>query len=147
MTINTLSVLTPARQPADLSPAESQWESARMPQPSRVVDNYVATPYPATKAAAQTAVLTIRNLPRRLRSNVESAMVVCIPGPSELVVPDADPLTANWCTTWRRSPGSTRQIDCREMITGTERELGHLRDTLGGMAREHDFDASLRVLA
>ncbi|MGD7002841.1 hypothetical protein [Corynebacterium halotolerans] len=153
MTINTLSVLAPTRQPADLSPADPQWENPSMPHTSRVVDNqaYSSKPtfsgYPvAATEQAQTAVLTIRNLPRRLRSNVESAMVVCIPSPSELFMTDADPLTANWCTSWYRSSFSSGQIDCRETITGTERELGHLRDMLGSMAREHDFDASVRII-
>lgn len=123
-----------------------------MTQPSRVVHDHASNPdrtaeVSAAPAEAKTAVLTIRNLPRRLRSDVESAMVVCIPTPSELEVADADPMTASWCTTWRRTPGSTRQIDCQEMITGTQRELGHLHDMLGSMAEEHDFDASLRLVA
>lgn len=101
---------------------------------------------PIGQRATQTAVLTIRNLPRQLRPTIESAMVVCIPSPSELDFSGQDPLTADWCTSWRRSPDNRRTVECREMITGTDRELGYLRAVLSGLAEEHDFEALVNRL-
>lgn len=122
MTMNTLN---PTRQPA----ASNLWEGPSMPQ-----------------SPNQTAVLTIHNLPRDLRPSVESAMVVCIPSPSALKFSGEDPRYANWCTTWHPSQENRRSVECRELITGTERELGHLRDILSSMAQEHCFDAALSLL-
>ena len=92
-------------------------------------------------------MLTISGMPRALRPRIETAMVICIPSESELRVPGADPLTADWFTSWHRSHsnGPGPYIDCRQILTGTECELARLRDMVTNLARDYDFTAELSL--
>lgn len=81
---------------ADSSAPNNPWDDADVTIPVR-----------PTRSAARFGVLTISGMPRELRARVETAMVVCIPGDSELEFPNADPLTAEWFTAWHRSSGPT----------------------------------------
>ncbi|MDU0479243.1 hypothetical protein QVA66_08320 [Staphylococcus chromogenes] len=95
---------------------------------------------------ASTAVLEIDGLPRSLRLAVEQLMVDCIRSESELFVPGADPLTANWCTRWSRSATNPRTIACRQVLTGTTAELELFDDTLAAFARAKGFAAEVRIV-
>ena len=101
----------------------------------------------AFAATASTAVLTITGMPRALRQQIETAMVVCVPSDSQLHIPGADPLTADWHTTWYRSDGAGPglHIACRQALTGTPAELERLRDMVGNLARRHGFHAELAL--
>ncbi len=118
------------------------WEDMDLPQqPTPVVETVEDLARPAL-----TAVLNISGMPRQFRPRVETAMVVCISSPSELVVAGADPLTAHWFTNWRRDPFEPGLIECREVITGSARELDHLRVVLDNLSVEHNFDADVRIV-
>jgi len=95
---------------------------------------------------ARTAVLTITGMPRALRRSIETAMVVCVPSESDLSVPGADPLTADWFTAWRRSAGPGVRVACRQVITGTESEMAALERVVSQLAHEHDFTAELSLV-
>ncbi len=141
MTNNALTVPTRTRRQADLLKADF-WEDMGLPQ----LKTSVADSFKDVAKPAQTAVLTISGMPRQLRPIIECAMVVCIPGPSELIAPGSDPLTAHWFTAWRRDPYVLGLIECREVITGTQREFTHLRDVLENLADEHRFEVELRIV-
>lgn len=95
---------------------------------------------------ARTAVLTIAGMPRTLRRSIETAMAVCVPSESELCVPGADPLTADWFTAWHRSAGPGVRVGCRQVITGTETEIAALERVVSQLAHEHDFTAELSLV-
>ncbi|QGU05120.1 hypothetical protein [Corynebacterium comes] len=121
---------------ADSSAPIHPWESPAVPT------------YPSfTSDVARTAVLCITGMPCALRPRIETAMVVCIPSDSELSYADADPLTAEWFTAWRRceDAGNGPRIACRQMITGTNEELCRLRTIVENMARNHGFTAELTL--
>lgn len=141
MTNNALTVPTRIRHQADLLSADF-WEDMGLPQ----LKTSVAGSYKDVAKPAQTAVLNISGMPRELRSTVESAMVVCIPSPSELFASGSDPLTAHWFTSWRRDPYHLGLVECREVITGTPRELSYLREMLVNLADEHRFAVELRIV-
>ncbi len=141
MTNNALTVPTRTRHQADLLSADF-WKDMGLPQ----LQTSVAGSFEDVARPAQTAVLNISGMPSELRPTIESAMVVCIPSPSELVAPGADPLTAHWFTAWRRDPFVLGLVECREVITGTPREFAHLRRVVDGLAEEHNFEAELRVV-
>ncbi len=141
MTNNALTVPSRTRHQADLLKADL-WEDMGLPQlKTSLVDSFGEVAKPA-----QTAVLTISGMPRGLRPRVETAMVVCISSPSELVTLGSEPLTARWFTAWRRDPFALGLVECREVITGTPRELMHLRDVLEHMADEYRFEVELRIV-
>ncbi len=125
---------------ADSEAPDHLWE------PSDVPAIAVAHAAP-TSTVTRTAMLTITGMPRALRPRIETVMVICIPSESELRVPGADPLTADWFTSWHRShsrgPGS--YLDCRQVLTGTDGELARLRDMVTRLARDHDFTADISL--
>ncbi|AMO92440.1 hypothetical protein QP414_11765 [Corynebacterium simulans] len=103
-----------------------------------------------------TAVLTIAGMPRKLRPAVERAMARCITTESEFIVPGDDPLTAQWCTRWYRDmPGDAELvravvparvgIGCRQVITGTQKELAALEREVELLSTEHAFSARVDV--
>lgn len=141
MTNKALTVPTRSRHQADLLTADF-WEDMGLPQ----LKTSVAPSFTDVAEPAQTAVLTISGMPRTLRPTVETAMVVCIPSPSELVAPGADPLTARWFTAWRRDPFELGLVECREVITGAPCELSCLRELLVNLADEHRFEVELRIV-
>lgn len=141
MTNNALTVPTRTRHQADLLKADF-WEDMGLPQ----LKTSVADSFEGVAKPAQTAVLSISGMPRELRPRIESAMVICVPSPSELVTLGSDPLTAHWFTAWRRDPFELGLVECREVITGTPREFMNLRAVLENMADEHRFDVELRIV-
>ncbi|QNQ90624.1 hypothetical protein GP475_08210 [Corynebacterium poyangense] len=83
------------------------------------------------------AVLTIEDLPRRLRLAVESTLCLCLPEPSKLVPLPGTPLwDCRWFTRWHHHEG---RLSCCEVINGTGEQLEDLAEVLGAMAREHGF--------
>ena len=113
-----------------------------------------------------TAVLEISGMPRSLRPAIERAMARCIRSESEFIVPGDDPLTAQWCTRWRRDPlwdvgsmnadntittdaanvvkGETANagctgIGCQQVLTGTPSELEALGRAVEMLAGEYGF--------
>ena len=122
---------------ADSSAPNNPWDDAD-----------VTIPALPARSAAHFGVLTISGMPRALRPRVETAMVVCIPGESDLEIPDADPLTTEWFTAWHRSTGPSpgAHLSCRQLLTGSSRELDHLGRVVAELARSHGFTAELRVL-
>ncbi|MCF4006210.1 hypothetical protein L1O03_03325 [Corynebacterium uropygiale] len=89
---------------------------------------------------AQTAVLHISGLTRRLRPAVESALCLCVPSPSVLSPhPGEDIWDTRWFTRWQRD--TTGSLRCRELLSGSEEELTDLAEVLGALAREHGFSA------
>ena len=113
-----------------------------------------------------TAVLEISGMPRSLRPAIERAMARCIRSESEFIVPGDDPLTAQWCTRWRRDPlwdvvgvkadnvakGETDNaanreaanagctgIGCQQVLTGTPSELEALGRAVEMLAGEYGF--------
>ena len=103
-----------------------------------------------------TAVLEISGMPRSLRPAIERAMARCIRSESEFIVPGDDPLTAQWCTRWRRDsvwdPMSGRAlgsaaaanagctgIGCQQVLTGTPSELEALGRAVEMLAGEYGF--------
>lgn len=141
MTNNALTVPTRTRHQADLLTADF-WEDMGLPQ----LKTSVADSFEDVARPAHTAVLEISAMPSELRQTVESAMVVCIPSPSELSGSNKDPLTAHWFTAWRRDPFELGLTECREVITGTQQELNKLRDMLENLADEHMFEVELRIV-
>ncbi|ALC06425.1 hypothetical protein CDES_10220 [Corynebacterium deserti GIMN1.010] len=141
MTNNALTVPTRTRRQADLLTADF-WEDMGLPQ----LKTSVADSFEDVARPAHTAVLEISAMPSELRQTVESAMVVCIPSPSELSGSNKDPLTAHWFTAWRRDPFELGLTECREVITGTQQELNKLRDMLENLADEHMFEVELRIV-
>ena len=139
-----MTILTPSLErwlgAADSEAPDHLWE------PSDVSVLAAAYRTPAS-TVARTAMLTITGMPRALRPRIETAMVICIPSESELRVPGADPLTADWFTSWHRSHsnGPGPYIDCRQILTGTECELARLRDMVTNLARDYDFTAELSL--
>ena len=98
-----------------------------------------------------TAVLEISGMPRSLRPAIERAMARCIRSESEFIVPGDDPLTAQWCTRWRRDPlwdvvsmnvpdnADGLGIGCQQVITGTPSELDALGRAVEMLAGEYGF--------
>lgn len=104
-----------------------------------------------------TAVLQISGMPRSLRPAIERAMARCIRSESEFIVPGDDPLTAQWCTRWRRDPvwdvvgvgGDNAEsaavgnagagIGCQQVLTGTPSELEALGRAVEMLAGEYGF--------
>lgn len=98
-----------------------------------------------------TAVLQISGMPRGLRPAIERAMARCIRSESEFIVPGDDPLTAQWCTRWRRDAdwdpvsgmtlggGPSVGIGCRQVLTGTPSELEALGRAVEMLAGEYGF--------
>ncbi|AJK69367.1 hypothetical protein [Corynebacterium marinum] len=132
-----------------LAPTLARWLGAA---DSSVPDHPWETPdapaYPAFASdVARTAVLNITGMPCAVRSRVETAMVVCIPSDSEISYADADPLTAEWFTAWRRcdDAGDGPRIACNQLITGTDEELCRLRTVVENLARNHGFTAELTL--
>lgn len=128
-----------------LAPELARWLGAA---DASVIDDHpwehpdVSAHLPDTAAAA---VLTVSGMPRAVRRDIESAMVVCVPSGSQLSVPGADPLTAEWFTAWRRSVGPTEGVylACRQVLTGTPGELAHLNTVVSNLATRHHFTAEL----
>lgn len=141
MTNNALTVPTRTRHQADLLTADF-WEDMGLPQ----LKTSVAESIEEVALPAHTAVLEISGMPSGLRQTVESAMVVCIPSPSELSGSHRDPLTAHWFTAWRRDPFELGLTECREVITGMPQELNKLRGLLENLADEHRFEVELRIV-
>ncbi|HIX79943.1 MAG TPA: hypothetical protein H9978_08455 [Candidatus Corynebacterium faecipullorum] len=105
-----------------------------------------------------TAVLEISGMPRSLRPAIERAMARCIRSESEFIVPGDDPLTAQWCTRWRRDPlwdvvgikadnvdkgeadnAGCAGIGCQQVLTGTPSELEALGRAVEMLAEEYGF--------
>ncbi|MFH6889918.1 hypothetical protein [Corynebacterium aurimucosum] len=113
-----------------------------------------------------TAVLEISGMPRSLRPAIERAMARCIRSESEFIVPGDDPLTAQWCTRWRRDPlwdvvsmnadntittdadnvvkgeaanAGCTGIGCQQVLTGTPSELEALGRAVEMLAGEYGF--------
>ncbi|OFN34216.1 hypothetical protein FQN05_00145 [Corynebacterium aurimucosum] len=106
-----------------------------------------------------TAVLQISGMPRSLRPAIERAMARCIRSESEFIVPGDDPLTAQWCTRWRRDPlwdvvgikadnaaNAAKGVDntgvgigCQQVLTGTPSELEALGRAVEMLAGEYGF--------
>lgn len=96
-----------------------------------------------------TAVLQISGMPRSLRPAIERAMARCIRSESEFIVPGDDPLTAQWCTRWRRDPlwdvvgikadNTGAGIGCQQVLTGTPSELEALGRAVEMLAGEYGF--------
>lgn len=97
-----------------------------------------------------TAVLQISGMPRSLRPAIERAMARCIRSESEFIVPGDDPLTAQWCTRWRRDPvwdvvgikddnAGCTGIGCQQVLTGTPSELEALGRAVEMLAGEYGF--------
>ena len=111
-------------------------------------------------------MLEISGMPRSLRPAIERAMARCIRSESEFIVPGDDPLTAQWCTRWRRDPlwdvvsmnadntittdadnvvkGETANagctgIGCQQVLTGTPSELEALGRAVEMLAGEYGF--------
>lgn len=141
MTNHALTVPALLRHQMDLLSADT-WEERGLPQ----LKTSVAGSIVDVARPAHTAVLKIGGMPAALRPIVESAMVVCIPGPSELHASGADPLTAHWFTAWRRDPFTLGLVECREVITGTPQELDKFRSVLENLADKHRFEAELRIV-
>ena len=97
-------------------------------------------------------------MPRSLRPAIERAMARCIRSESEFIVPGDDPLTAQWCTRWRRDPlwdvvgikadnvdkgeadnASCAGIGCQQVLTGTPSELEALGRAVEMLAEEYGF--------
>lgn len=121
---------------ADSSAPDYPWENPDVPA-------YAAI----TSDVARTAVLSITGMPSALRPRIETAMVLCIPSESELYISDADPLTADWFTAWRRCDDAADgpRIGCHQLITGSDEELCRLRTIVENMARNHGFQAELNL--
>ncbi len=141
MTNNALTVPTRTRHQADLLTADF-WEDMGLPQLKTTIEESIDD----VALPMHTAVLEISGMPKELRQAVESAMVVCIPSPSELSGSNRDPLTARWFTAWRRDPFELGLTECREVITGTPRELDKLRGVLESLADEYRFEVELRIV-
>ena len=103
-----------------------------------------------------TAVLQISGMPRALRPAIERAMARCIRSESEFIVPGDDPLTAQWCTRWRRDadwdPVSGKKlggerarggIGCHQVLTGTPSELEALGRAVEMLAGEYGFQGAV----
>lgn len=103
-------------------------------------------------------MLQISGMPRSLRPAIERAMARCIRSESEFIVPGDDPLTAQWCTRWRRDPvwdivgagtdnAASREaanagcagIGCQQVLTGTPSELEALGRAVEMLAGEYGF--------
>ena len=97
-----------------------------------------------------TAVLQISGMPRSLRPAIERAMARCIRSESEFIVPGDDPLTAQWCTRWRRDPlwdvvgikadnAGCTGIGCQQVLTGTPSASNSLGRAVEMLAGEYGF--------
>lgn len=91
------------------------------------------------------ARLSVTGLPVALRPVVESAMAVCLATPGAPVPPGTDPLTADWCTNWRRSTAVPRAVDCDQPLSGARREFLRLSRLLEGLGETHGFEVELTV--
>lgn len=141
MTNHALTVPARLRHQMDLLSAEI-WEDRGLPQ----LKTSVAGSIEDVARPAHTAVLEISGMPAALRPTVESAMVVCIPSPSELHASGSDLLNARWFTAWRRDPYTLGLVECREVITGTPQELDKLRTLVENLADRHHFEVELRTV-
>lgn len=102
------------------------------------------TTFVSSAPVACTAVLSIDDLPRRLRPVVEELMYILIPSASELEIPGDDPLTAAWFTRWERTPSGT--LSARQVITGLADELADFTAALSALRSRHGFEAELRLV-
>ncbi|AKE39614.1 Hypothetical protein NG00_01508 [Corynebacterium camporealensis] len=99
-------------------------------------------PWPEAPVAEPvvSGVLHIEGMPRTLRPVIERAMYRCIATESVFVVPNDDPLTAQWCTRWYREGAG---IGCRQVLTGTAAELRALNSAVSVLAGEYGFSGKV----
>lgn len=102
-------------------------------------------------AAERSAVVTLSGVPKHLRAHVERALVVCLRSQSSsqtTPVSDLDALFSDWFMRWSRdrSVQDYYALRCRQVLTATEPEFHALSRVLGGLADEHDFFATVRLM-
>ena len=98
--------------------------------------------------AERSAVLTLSRVPKSMRMHVERALTVCLRSEPAEATPGMDPLMADWFMRWSRDRSVTDYyaVRCRQELSGTEAEFAALERVLAGLAAEHGFYASVRVV-
>lgn len=111
--------------------------------PSRLSEETVIT---VEKEVQRIAVMHVQGMPRVCRARVEQAMVDVLTSEPMCTTPGVDVLEASWYTKWQRSGAKVGAVDCRQVLSGTGRELNAFEDVLGMMAGEHGFEARLELV-
>ena len=87
--------------------------------------------------------MRLTSVPVAARLVVEEAMVECLRSPSQISLPGQDPLTANWFTAWRTTPGMRRRVDCDQLLSGHPEEVRDLELRLDALAEAWGFSTEI----
>ncbi|MDO4631778.1 MAG: hypothetical protein Q4A82_05775 [Corynebacterium sp.] len=98
------------------------------------------------KEVQRIAVLHVHGMPRVCRARVEQAMFDVITSEPMLAAPGADALEASWCTKWQPSCIANGAVDCRQVLSGTGKELDIFSGVLDLMAGEYGFKAYVELV-
>ena len=95
-------------------------------------------------------VITISEMPKRFRLDVEQLFVEYLPSPApsedyrDFAAIDALSVDAEWFTQWRRNRNNPGTVSCRQTLSADPVELDALEDALVKFAVEQGFRASVR---